>query len=51
MSLSVRLADGKGPYIEHYRIEAGSDGLYYLENSDSKFENLQALVAYYAQCW
>lgn len=50
MAISVRLPAGKGPYIEHYLIEAGPDGLS-LESSDNKFVSIQALVAHYAQCW
>ncbi|RZF37491.1 hypothetical protein LSTR_LSTR013728 [Laodelphax striatellus] len=50
MAISVRLPVGKGPYIEHYLIEATNDGRFSLESSDNKFESIPALVAHYAQC-
>ncbi|XP_075233749.1 protein sprint-like isoform X3 [Lycorma delicatula] len=50
MAISVRLPAGKGPYIEHYLIEASPDGRLSLESSDNKFDSIPALVAHYAQC-
>ncbi|XP_014281699.1 protein sprint isoform X4 [Halyomorpha halys] len=50
MAISVRLPAGKGPYIEHYLIQAGPDGQLSLESSDNKFSSIPALVAHYAQC-
>lgn len=51
MAISVRLPAGKGPYIEHYLIQAADDGQLSLESSDNKFESIPALIAHYAQCW
>ncbi|KAL1138494.1 hypothetical protein AAG570_008557, partial [Ranatra chinensis] len=50
MAISVRLPTGKGPYIEHYLIQAGSDGKLSLESSDNKFHSIPILIAHYAQC-
>ncbi|XP_046663899.1 protein sprint isoform X2 [Homalodisca vitripennis] len=50
MAISVRLPAGKGPYIEHYLIQAADDGQLSLESSDNKFESIPALIAHYAQC-
>lgn len=50
MAISVRLPAGKGPYIEHYLIQAAEDGQLSLESSDNKFESIPALIAHYAQC-
>lgn len=50
MALSVRLPSGKGPYIEHYLIQANK-GKLSLETSDNRFDNIPSLIAHYAQCW
>ncbi|KAK9512437.1 hypothetical protein O3M35_000871 [Rhynocoris fuscipes] len=50
MAISVRLPAGKGPYIEHYLIQAGPDGQLSLESSDNKFPSIPGLIAHYAQC-
>ncbi|XP_011301200.1 protein sprint isoform X2 [Fopius arisanus] len=49
MALSVRLPSGKGPYIEHYLIQANK-GKLSLETSDNRFDNIPSLIAHYAQC-
>ncbi|GLH14936.1 Protein sprint [Gryllus bimaculatus] len=49
MAISVRLPAGKGPYIEHYLIQA-SGGQLSLESSDNRFDNIPSLVAHYSQC-
>ncbi|XP_067011563.2 protein sprint [Anabrus simplex] len=49
MAISVRLPAGKGPYIEHYLIQA-SDGQLSLESSDNRFDNIPSLIAHYSQC-
>ncbi|XP_025413709.1 protein sprint isoform X4 [Sipha flava] len=50
MAISVRLPSGKGPYIEHYLIQATSDNRLALESSDNKFDSIPMLIAHYAQC-
>jgi hypothetical protein len=50
MAISVRLPAGKGPYIEHYLIQA-FDGQLSLESSDNRFSNIPSLIAHYSQCW
>ncbi|XP_014246895.1 protein sprint isoform X2 [Cimex lectularius] len=50
MAISVRLPVGKGPYIEHYLIQAGPDNQLSLESSENKFPNIPDLIAHYAQC-
>jgi hypothetical protein len=50
MAISVRLPAGKGPYIEHYLIQA-VDGELSLESSDNRFSNIPSLIAHYSQCW
>ncbi|KYN06439.1 Protein sprint [Cyphomyrmex costatus] len=49
MALSVRLPVGKGPYIEHYLIQANK-GKLSLETSENRFENIPSLIAHYSQC-
>ncbi|XP_034946737.1 protein sprint isoform X2 [Chelonus insularis] len=49
MALSVRLPAGKGPYIEHYLIQA-NNGKLSLETSDNLFDNIPSLIAHYSQC-
>ncbi|KAK0090356.1 hypothetical protein PV325_001130 [Microctonus aethiopoides] len=49
MALSVRLPAGKGPYIEHYLIQANK-GKLSLETSDNRFDNIPSLIAHYSQC-
>lgn len=49
MAISVRLPAGKGPYIEHYLIQA-VDGQLSLESSDNRFNNIPSLIAHYSQC-
>ncbi|PNF41657.1 hypothetical protein B7P43_G07620 [Cryptotermes secundus] len=49
MAISVRLPAGKGPYIEHYLIQA-VDGELSLESSDNRFSNIPSLIAHYSQC-
>ncbi|XP_063229245.1 protein sprint isoform X2 [Bacillus rossius redtenbacheri] len=49
MAISVRLPAGKGPYIEHYLIQA-VDGQLSLESSDNRFDNIPQLIAHYSQC-
>lgn len=51
MAISVRLPAYKGPYIEHYLIQAADDGQLSLESSDNKFDSIPSLIAHYAQCW
>jgi len=51
MAISVRLPSGKGPYIEHYLIQATADNRLALESSDNKFDSIPMLIAHYAQCW
>lgn len=51
MAISVRLPSGKGPYIEHYLIQAATDNRLALESSDNKFDSIPMLIAHYAQCW
>lgn len=50
MALSVRLPPGKGPYIEHYLIQANK-GKLSLETSENRFDNIPSLIAHYSQCW
>lgn len=50
MALSVRLPAGKGPYIEHYLIQA-NNGKLSLETSENRFDNIPSLIAHYSQCW
>ncbi|PSN53428.1 hypothetical protein C0J52_05143 [Blattella germanica] len=47
MAISVRLPAGKGPYIEHYLIQA-VDGQLSLESSDNRFNNIPSLIAHYS---
>lgn len=49
MAISVRLPKNKGPYIEHYLIEA-TGREYHLEGSDNHFEAIPTLVAHYCEC-
>ncbi|XP_049841852.1 protein sprint isoform X2 [Schistocerca gregaria] len=49
MAISVRLPAGKGPYIEHYLVQAHG-GRLGLESSDNRFDNIPSLVAHYSQC-
>ncbi|XP_011505288.1 PREDICTED: protein sprint [Ceratosolen solmsi marchali] len=49
MALSVRLPPGKGPYIEHYLIQANK-GKLSLETSENVFDNIPSLIAHYSQC-
>ncbi|XP_058803709.1 protein sprint, partial [Phymastichus coffea] len=49
MALSVRLPAGKGPYIEHYLIQANK-GKLSLETSENRFDNIPSLIAHYSQC-
>ncbi|XP_043284567.1 protein sprint isoform X2 [Venturia canescens] len=49
MALSVRLPSGKGPYIEHYLIQANK-GKLSLETSENRFDNIPSLIAHYSQC-
>ncbi|XP_036141609.1 protein sprint isoform X3 [Monomorium pharaonis] len=49
MALSVRLPAGKGPYIEHYLIQANNSKLS-LETSENRFDNIPSLIAHYSQC-
>ncbi|XP_041981716.1 protein sprint isoform X2 [Aricia agestis] len=49
MAISVRLPADKGPYIEHYLIQA-SDGRIGLETSHNRFDNIPELIAHYSQC-
>ncbi|XP_039310493.1 protein sprint isoform X3 [Solenopsis invicta] len=49
MALSVRLPVGKGPYIEHYLIQA-DNGKLSLETSENRFDNIPSLIAHYSQC-
>ncbi|KAK6645386.1 hypothetical protein RUM43_001663 [Polyplax serrata] len=49
MAVSVRLPTGKGPYIEHYLIQA-IDGQLSLESSENMFESIPSLIAHYCQC-
>lgn len=49
MALSVRLPAGKGPYIEHYLIQANT-GKLSLETSENRFDNIPSLIAHYSQC-
>lgn len=49
MAISVRLPQDKGPYIEHYLVQA-SGGRLGLESSDNRFDNIPSLVAHYSQC-
>ncbi|XP_076659341.1 src homology 2 domain-containing protein sprint isoform X2 [Halictus rubicundus] len=49
MALSVRLPPGKGPYIEHYLIQANM-GKLSLETSENRFDNIPSLIAHYSQC-
>lgn len=50
MALSVRLPTDKGPYIEHYLIQANK-GKLSLETSENRFDNIPSLIAHYSQCW
>uniref|UniRef100_A0A0K8SPS9 Protein sprint n=1 Tax=Lygus hesperus TaxID=30085 RepID=A0A0K8SPS9_LYGHE len=50
MAISVRLPAGKGPYIEHYLIQAAQDGQLSLESSENKFSSIPGLIAHYCQC-
>ncbi|CAK1543050.1 unnamed protein product [Leptosia nina] len=49
MAISVRLPADKGPYIEHYLIQA-SGGRIGLETSTNRFDNIPELIAHYSQC-
>ncbi|KAL4711162.1 hypothetical protein ACJJTC_009533, partial [Scirpophaga incertulas] len=49
MAISVRLPADKGPYIEHYLIQASS-GRIGLETSHNRFDNIPELIAHYCQC-
>ncbi|XP_063828895.1 protein sprint isoform X6 [Ostrinia nubilalis] len=49
MAISVRLPADKGPYIEHYLIQA-SGGRIGLETSHNRFDNIPELIAHYCQC-
>ncbi|XP_050668791.1 protein sprint isoform X5 [Leptidea sinapis] len=49
MAISVRLPAEKGPYIEHYLIQA-SGGQIGLETSHNRFDNIPELIAHYSQC-
>ncbi|XP_026330820.1 protein sprint isoform X5 [Hyposmocoma kahamanoa] len=49
MAISVRLPADKGPYIEHYLIQA-SGGRIGLETSHNRFNNIPELIAHYSQC-
>ncbi|XP_068628116.1 protein sprint isoform X7 [Battus philenor] len=49
MAISVRLPADKGPYIEHYLIQA-SGGRIGLETSHNRFDNIPDLIAHYSQC-
>ncbi|XP_037969826.2 protein sprint isoform X9 [Plutella xylostella] len=49
MAISVRLPQDKGPYIEHYLIQA-ADGKIGLETSHNRFDNIPELIAHYSQC-
>ncbi|XP_047028253.1 protein sprint isoform X2 [Helicoverpa zea] len=49
MAISVRLPADKGPYIEHYLIQAAS-GRIGLETSHNRFDNIPELIAHYSQC-
>ncbi|XP_072932771.1 protein sprint isoform X6 [Epargyreus clarus] len=49
MAISVRLPADKGPYIEHYLIQA-SGGRIGLETSHNRFDNIPELIAHYSQC-
>ncbi|CAH2090290.1 unnamed protein product [Euphydryas editha] len=49
MAISVRLPADKGPYIEHYLIQAAS-GRIGLETSHNCFDNIPELIAHYSQC-
>lgn len=49
MAISVRLPADKGPYIEHYLIQA-SGGRLGLETSHNRFDNIPELIAHYSQC-
>ncbi|XP_050343973.1 protein sprint isoform X6 [Nymphalis io] len=49
MAISVRLPADKGPYIEHYLIQASS-GRIGLETSHNRFDNIPELIAHYSQC-
>lgn len=50
MAITVRLPDDKGPYIEHYLIEAVGNNKLRLEGSDFHFSAIPLLVAHYCQC-
>ncbi|KAG1653318.1 Protein sprint [Nymphon striatum] len=50
MAISVRLPEGKGPYIEHYLIETAGNGKLRLEGSDHQFTAIPMLVSHYSQC-
>ncbi|XP_023235579.1 protein sprint-like [Centruroides sculpturatus] len=50
MALSVRLPENRGPYVEHYLIEAIGDGKLRLEGSDNHFHAIPMLVVHYYQC-
>lgn len=49
MALSVRLPPDKGPYIEHYLIQSEGKRVG-LETSENRFDNMNALIAHYANC-
>ncbi|XP_063538213.1 protein sprint isoform X5 [Cydia strobilella] len=49
MAISVRLPADKGPYIEHYLIQAAG-GRIGLETSHNRFDNIPELIAHYSQC-
>lgn len=51
MAISVRLPPLKGPYIEHYLVQANENGQLSLESSDNRFDSIPQLIAHYCQCW
>ncbi|KAK3926680.1 Protein sprint [Frankliniella fusca] len=50
MAISVRLPPLKGPYIEHYLVQANDNGQLSLESSDNRFDSIPQLIAHYCQC-
>ncbi|KAJ1528711.1 hypothetical protein ONE63_007104 [Megalurothrips usitatus] len=50
MAISVRLPPLKGPYIEHYLVQANENGQLSLESSDNRFDSIPQLIAHYCQC-
>lgn len=51
MAISVRLPASKGPYIEHYLVQADDAGRLGLESSENRFDSIPQLIAHYCQCW